>query len=164
MDVIWEELTHGLPDSRQLIHVLTRLLASVVLGATIGYQREIKGKPAGIKTHILASLGTATVVVACLNAGFESDALSRVIQGIVTGIGFLGAGAILKLDDKRDIQGLTTAASIWAAATIGVAVGLGVLGVAIMGTVVTLLVLVILGEIEIHSRKEKMNDDAKDKS
>lgn len=155
MDVFWEELTYGLPDRRQLIHVLIRLTAAALLGALIGYQRERAGKPAGIKTHILATLGTTIFVVGCANAGFESDALSRVIQGIVTGIGFLGAGAILKLDDTRDIKGLTTAASIWAAAAIGVAVGLGVLGVALIGTTITLLVLTILGAIEIRSEKEK---------
>lgn len=158
MDVFWEELTYGLPDRRQFIHLLIRLTAAALLGAAIGYQRELAGKPAGIKTHILATLGTTIFVVACVHAGFQSDALSRVIQGIVTGIGFLGAGAILKLDEKRDIKGLTTAASIWAAAAIGVAVGLGVLGVAIIGTVITILVLIILGTIEIRSFDEKADE------
>lgn len=162
MDIFWEELTHGLPDTRQLIHVLIRLTAAALLGALIGYQRERAGKPAGIKTHILATLGTTIFVIGCANAGFESDALSRVIQGIVTGIGFLGAGAILKLDEKRDIKGLTTAASIWAAAAIGVSVGLGVLGVAIIGTAITLLVLTILGAIEIRTQKEDAEIAAKD--
>lgn len=155
MEIIWEELTHGLPDSRQFIHVLIRLISAALLGALIGYQRELAGKPAGIKTHILATLGTTIFIIACANAGFQADALSRVIQGIVTGIGFLGAGAILKLDEKRDIKGLTTAASIWAAAAIGVAVGLGVLGVAIIGTVITVLVLTILSRFEIRSFREK---------
>lgn len=155
MDVFWEELTYGLPDSRQLIHVLIRLTAAALLGALIGYQRELAGKPAGLKTHILATLGTTVFIIACANAGFQADALSRVIQGIVTGIGFLGAGAILKLDEKRDIKGLTTAASIWAAAAIGVAVGLGVLGVAIIGAVITVLVLTILSRFEILSYKER---------
>lgn len=155
MDVIWEELTYGLPDGRQVIHVLIRLTAAALLGALIGYQRELAGKPAGIKTHIMATLGTTIFVVACANAGFQSDALSRVIQGIVTGIGFLGAGAILKLDEARDIKGLTTAASIWAAAAIGVAVGLGVLGVAIIGAVITVFILTILGKFEIRSFYEK---------
>lgn len=155
MDVFWEELTYGLPDSRQLIHVLIRLISAALLGALIGYQRELAGKPAGIKTHILATLGTTVFIIACANAGFQADALSRVIQGIVTGIGFLGAGAILKLDEKRDIKGLTTAASIWTAAAIGVAVGLGVLGVAIIGTVITVLVLTILSRFEIRTFKER---------
>ena len=158
MDIIWEELTYGLPDTRQLIHLMLKLLAATFFGALIGYQRERVGKPAGIKTHILATLGTTVFVVGCMSAGFQTDALSRVIQGIVTGIGFLGAGAILKLDEKRDIKGLTTAASIWATAAIGVAVGLGVLGVAIIGTVITLLVLTIIGAIEIRSFKEKAEE------
>lgn len=154
MDVFWEELTYGLPDKRQLIHLLIKLVAAILLGAAIGFQRELAGKPAGIKTHILATLGTTVFVLACMNAGFQNDALSRVIQGVVTGIGFLGAGAILKLDDKRDIKGLTTAASIWTAAAIGVAVGLGVLGVAIIATIFTVVILTILGAIEIRTEKE----------
>lgn len=160
MDVFFEELTTGLPDTRQLIHLLIKLIAAILLGAAIGYQREISGKPAGIKTHILATLGTTVFVLACMSAGFQSDALSRVIQGVVTGIGFLGAGAILKLDDQRDIKGLTTAASIWTAAAIGIAVGLGVLGVAIIATIFTVVILTILGAIEIRSLEEKAKDMA----
>jgi putative Mg2+ transporter-C (MgtC) family protein len=119
MDIIWEELSYGFPDIRQFAHVIIRLIASVILGAAIGLQRERVGKPAGIKTHMLATLGTTVFVLACISYGMSSDGLSRVIQGIVTGIGFLGAGAILKLDEKRDIKGLTTAASIWISAAIG---------------------------------------------
>lgn len=160
MDIFWEELTYGLPDKRQFVHVLIKLAAATLLGALIGYQREKVGKPAGIKTHILATLGTTVFIIACINAGFQSDALSRVIQGIVTGIGFLGAGAILKLDEKRDIQGLTTAASIWGAAAIGVAVGLGVLGVALLGTFFMFIVLTVLGAIEFHSEKSGEKDSS----
>jgi putative Mg2+ transporter-C (MgtC) family protein len=150
MDIVWEELTYGLPDARQFIHVLIRLIASVFLGAVIGLQRERVGKPAGIKTHILATLGTTVFVLACTGYGMSSDGLSRVIQGIVTGIGFLGAGAILKLDEKRDIKGLTTAASIWISAAIGVAVGLGGLGLALLATILTLIVLAVLGKFELR--------------
>lgn len=155
MDIIWEELTYGLPDTRQFIHVLIRLISSAFLGAVIGLQRERAGKPAGIKTHILATLGTTVFVLACTGYGMSSDGLSRVIQGIVTGIGFLGAGAILKLDESRDIKGLTTAASIWISAAIGVAVGLGGLGLAILATLLTTLVLAILGSIEMKFRKDE---------
>ncbi len=161
MDIIWEELTHGLPDTRQFIQVLIRLIASVFLGAVIGLQREKAGKPAGIKTHILATLGTTVFVLACAGYGMSSDGLSRVIQGIVTGIGFLGAGAILKLDESRDIKGLTTAASIWTSAAIGVAVGLGGLGLALLATILTLIVLAVLGKIELNDVK---NDDSKAES
>jgi putative Mg2+ transporter-C (MgtC) family protein len=148
MDIFWEELTYGLPDARQFIHVLIRLTAAILLGAAIGLQREKRGKPAGIKTHILAAFGTTVFVLACTGYGMNSDGLSRVIQGITTGIGFLGAGAILKLDEKHDIKGLTTAASIWVSAAIGVAVGLGVLGLALLATILTLIVLAVLGRIE----------------
>lgn len=161
MDIFWEELTYGLPDTRQFIHVLIRLIASTLLGAVIGLQRERVGKPAGIKTHILATLGTTVFVLACAGYGMSSDGLSRVIQGIVTGIGFLGAGAILKLDEKRDIKGLTTAASIWISAAIGVAVGLGGLGLALLATILTLIVLAVLGKIELRVVKD---DDAEAES
>ena len=150
MDIIWEELSYGFPDIRQFTHVMIRLVAATLLGAVIGLQREKAGKPAGIKTHILATLGTTVFLLACSSYGMKEDALSRVIQGIVTGIGFLGAGAILKLDEKRDIKGLTTAASIWISAAIGVAVGLGALGLAILATVLTMAVLAVLGSMEMR--------------
>jgi putative Mg2+ transporter-C (MgtC) family protein len=141
MDVIWEELMAGLGDTRQLIHVLVRLTAAALLGAVIGIQRERAGKPAGLRTHMLVTLGTAVFVLACAGVGMSSDGLSRVIQGVVTGIGFIGAGSILKLSEQRDVQGLTTAAGVWMTAAVGVAVGIGSLGVAILSTVFTLAIL-----------------------
>jgi putative Mg2+ transporter-C (MgtC) family protein len=158
MDIIWEELSYGFPDIRQFAHVIIRLIASVFLGAAIGLQRERVGKPAGIKTHMLATLGTTVFVLACINFGMNSDGLSRVIQGIVTGIGFLGAGAILKLDEMRDIKGLTTAASIWISSAIGVSVGLGALGLALLATILTLLVLAIIGSLELRVFKNEKTD------
>ncbi len=158
MDIFWEELSYGFPDFRQFAHVIIRLIAAVVLGAAIGLQRERAGKPAGIRTHILGTLGTTVFVLACAGYGMNSDGLSRVIQGIVTGIGFLGAGAILKLDEKRDIKGLTTAASIWTSAGIGVAVGLGGLGLALLATLLTLIVLAILGSLEARFFKHEKSD------
>jgi putative Mg2+ transporter-C (MgtC) family protein len=148
MDIFWEELSYGFPDLRQFAHVIIRLIAAVVLGAAIGLQRERMGKPAGIRTHILATLGTTVFVLACIGYGMKEDALSRVIQGITTGIGFLGAGAILKLDETRDIKGLTTAASIWVSSGIGVAVALGGLGLAMLTTILALIVLAIIGRLE----------------
>ena len=97
---------------------------------------------------MLVSLGTAVIVLACSGVGMSSDSVSRVVQGIVTGIGFLGAGAILKLDREREIQGLTTAAGIWMTAAIGVAVGLGSLGVALLSTVFTLVILALAGLLD----------------
>lgn len=152
MDVIWEELLSGLPDAQRLLHVLVRLVAATVLGAVIGAQRERAGKPAGLRTHMLVTTGTAVFVLACSGVGMGEDALSRVIQGIVTGIGFLGAGSILKLDRERDIQGLTTAAGVWMTAAVGVAVGLGSLGVALLSTVFTLIILSLAKRFEPPAR------------
>ena len=155
MDPLWHELTNGFPDRKRLIIVLLRVFAAVLLGAVVGLERERAGKPAGLRTHMLVSLGTAVVVIACQDSTMSLDGLSRVIQGIVTGIGFIGAGTILKLNEQREIQGLTTAAGLWMTAAIGVAVGLGILGVAVIGTLVTVLILVL--EHFIDSRRNTQN-------
>ena len=155
MDIIWEELTSGLPDARQLVHVIIRLLAATLLGAVVGYQRERAGKPAGLRTHILVCLGTAVFVLSCAGVGMSLDGLSRVIQGIVTGIGFIGAGSILKLSEERDVQGLTTAAGVWMTAAIGVSVGLGSLGIALLGTLFTLVILALAGPFELRIEKRR---------
>jgi putative Mg2+ transporter-C (MgtC) family protein len=143
MELLWQELTAGLPDARQLAIVIIRVIAATVLGAIVGIEREKAGKPAGLRTHILVSLGTAVVVLTCSASGMDMDGLSRVIQGIVTGIGFIGAGSILKLNEERDIRGLTTAAGLWMTGAIGVAAGLGALGVAFIGTILALIVLTL---------------------
>jgi putative Mg2+ transporter-C (MgtC) family protein len=155
MDPLWHELTNGFPDRNRLLIVLVRVFAAVLLGAVVGVERERAGKPAGLRTHMLVSLGTAVVVIACQDATMSMDGLSRVIQGIVTGIGFIGAGTILKLNEQREIQGLTTAAGLWMTAAIGVAAGLGILGVAVIGTLVTVLILVL--EHFIDSRRKTQN-------
>ncbi len=158
MDIFWEELTAGLPNARQLVHVIIRLIAATLLGAVVGIQREKAGKPAGLRTHILVSLGTAVFILACSGAGMSSDGLSRVIQGIVTGIGFLGAGSILKLNEERDIKGLTTAAGVWMTAAIGVAVGLGSLGVALLTTLLTVIILALAGLYDQRAEKKQAAD------
>jgi putative Mg2+ transporter-C (MgtC) family protein len=157
MDPLWHELTNGFPDRERLIIVLLRVFAAVLFGAVVGIERERAGKPAGLRTHMIVSLGTAVVVIGCQDAGMSLDGLSRVIQGIVTGIGFIGAGTILKLNEQREIQGLTTAAGLWMTAAIGVAAGLGILGVALIGTLVTVLVLVL--EHFIDSRRNTQKKD-----
>ena len=158
MDIFWEELLSGLPDARSLTHALIRLMAATVLGAIIGAQRERAGKPAGLRTHMLVTTGTAVFVLACSGVGMGQDALSRVIQGIVTGLGFIGAGSILKLEGERHVEGLTTAAGVWMTAAVGVAVGLGSLGVAILSTVFTLIILSLAKRFEPrlgHARAEQ---------
>jgi putative Mg2+ transporter-C (MgtC) family protein len=164
VDIIWEELTAGLPDLRQLAHVLIRLVAATLLGAIVGFERERARKPAGLRTHMLVALGTAVFVLACSGAGMSLDGVSRVIQGIVTGIGFIGAGSILKLSEERDIQGLTTAAGVWMTAAIGVAVGLGSLGVAVLSTFFTVIILALAatGELQPNTQPAAKSADSKD--
>jgi putative Mg2+ transporter-C (MgtC) family protein len=112
--------------------VLLRLGAAVLAGALIGFDREIRDKPAGLRTLALVALGSALIVLTA-HPGATADSTSRVIQGIVTGIGFLGAGTILRGRTERSIHGLTTAASIWLAAGIGVASGLALWPLVLMG-------------------------------
>ncbi len=137
-----------MPDSREVVRVLIRLLAALMAGGIIGYQRERAGKAAGLRTHMLVALGTALFVIAAAEAGMQQDAMSRVVQGLVTGIGFLGAGAILKLEDQQVIRGLTTATGIWMTAALGVAIGLGHLGTAAIGVLLAWLVLAALIRLE----------------
>lgn len=153
-EILWQELTHGLPDATQLIHVIVRLVAATVLGAIIGIQREQAGKPAGLRTHILVAVGAALFVTACAGVGMSLEGQSRVIQGIATGISFIGAGAILKLSEEREIQGLTTAAGIWMTTAIGVAVGLGSLGLALLSTGLTWIVLALILRYEKRIEKD----------
>ena len=158
--VLWQELTLGLRDSDQLAHVIIRLLAATILGGLVGIQRESTRKPAGLRTHVLVSVATAAFVIACASS-MSSDGLSRVIQGIVTGIGFIGAGNILKLSHEHEIKGLTTAASVWMSAAIGVTTGLGALGIALMITVLALIIL-SLARLE-HSIEQRWKKDEQTK-
>lgn len=150
MELLWHELTLGLGSSRQMVQVLIRLIVAALCGALVGVQRQRARKPAGLRTHILVSLTSALVVVACSGMGMNLDAQSRVIQGLLTGIGFLGAGSILKLSHEHDIKGLTTAAGLWTMAAIGIACGVGTIGIALIGTGLTLIVLALVKEIEDH--------------
>jgi len=125
MNPLIEELRNGLPDAQGAARILVRLLAAVVFGAIIGVEREHVGKAAGLRTHLLVALGSAVFVLAPIEAGMASTDVSRIVQGLAAGIGFIGAGTILKLTDEREIRGLTTAASIWLTAGVGVAAGLG---------------------------------------
>jgi putative Mg2+ transporter-C (MgtC) family protein len=155
MDLLWQELTTGFPDRTRLAIVSIRLIAAVLLGGFLGIERERVGKPAGLRTHTIVCLATTLVVLACTEVKMSPDGLSRVIQGIVTGIGFVGAGSILKLSEQREIKGLTTAAGLWMTAIIGIAVGLGSLGLAVIGTVLTLLVLVLEHVVDSHITHKK---------
>jgi len=129
-----------------------RLALSGTLGALLGVQRERVHSAAGLRTHILVGLGTAVFVLAEVESGADQTALSRVIQGIVAGIGFLGAGAILKIGDRVEVLGLTTAASIWVTAAVGVASGLGHVWLA---TLAALFGWIVLGPLKALERHDK---------
>jgi putative Mg2+ transporter-C (MgtC) family protein len=162
MDILLEELTGGLPDWNQFIRYVIRLVAAMILGAIIGFERERAGKAAGLRTHMLVAMGSALFVISCAAAEMTTEGLSRVVQGIATGIGFIGAGAILKRGDEREIEGLTTAAGIYMTAATGVAVGLGRLGLALLSVLLTLVVLGLLGYVSARISKDihAPHDDA----
>ena len=121
-----------------------RLVLAVVLGGLLGFEREVAGKAAGVRTHMLVTMGTALFVMAIEQDGASDAAVSRVIQGIAAGIGFICAGTILKGRDMADVQGLTTAGGLWLATAIGVTVGLGRGATAIVATGLALLILHVL--------------------
>ncbi len=151
MDGVWGDVYSTLrsefadiPDVAELTRALTRLTLAIVLGGLIGFEREAAGKAAGLRTHMLVALGSALFVLVPLMAGMQVADMSRVLQGVASGIGFLGAGAIIKLNNEENIQGLTTAASIWTVAAIGVACGLGRESTAVVGTLFGLVILQVL--------------------
>lgn len=150
MNLLIEEFSTGMPDLRELFRVILRLVFAALVGGVIGYDRERAGKAAGLRTHMLVSVGAAICVIAPFQLGFDSADLSRIIQGLVTGIGFLGGGAILKSKEEAHIEGLTTAAGIWLTAGLGVAVGLGGIGIALLCVVFALVILTVLQRVETH--------------
>ncbi len=120
--------------------MVLRLLLATVLGAIIGYQRERAGKPAGLRTHILICVGAALFTIASIYGFGTSGDAARVAAGVVAGIGFLGAGAIIR-GGEGIVAGLTTAATIWAVAGIGLAAGAGLY---IISAVTTAIILIVL--------------------
>jgi putative Mg2+ transporter-C (MgtC) family protein len=129
------------------LEIALRLLLAAVLGALIGYQRERAHKPAGLRTHMLICLGSA-LFATLSEFGFSSNVdTSRIAAGVVTGIGFLGAGAIIR-NPEGIVVGLTTAASIWAIAAIGLAAGAGMYIAAAVATVIVLIILLLPHHIQ----------------
>lgn len=134
------------PDVAQFTRLTLRLLVAALLGGLLGLQRERHGKDAGVRTHMLVALGAALFVLVPQQAGMEAGDLSRVIQGVVAGVGFLCAGTILKSSDDQ-VRGLTTAAGIWLTAAIGIAAGLGREMTAALSTVLALAILSMEGPL-----------------
>ena len=131
-----------------------RLLAAAGLALLLGLERELRGKPAGLRSHMLVSLGAATFIIMGMHillATAEGDPSARIdptriVQGIIGGIGFLGAGCIIQ--SRGNVQGITTGASIWIAGAIGVACGIGTLALAGMVTLLALIIVMVLGRFE----------------
>jgi putative Mg2+ transporter-C (MgtC) family protein len=151
MKTLWQEVWKGvqadfsdLPDVAVVTQLVLRLLLATLLGSILGYQRERQGKEAGLRTHMLVCLGSAFFVLIPLQAGMPLGDLSRVLQGLISGIGFLAAGVILKQQASEQIHGLTTAAGLWLTASVGMAVGLGRESSAILGTVLAFMILALL--------------------
>ena len=134
-------------DAEQITRLFVRLLLAALLGGVLGYEREHRGKAAGVRTHMLVSMGSALFVLVPQLGGMQLADMSRVIQGIVAGIGFLGAGAIIKNHSEENVQGLTTAAGVWMTSAIGIACGLGRESTAVIGALLALIVLALVPKL-----------------
>ncbi|WP_460146134.1 MgtC/SapB family protein [Pseudomonas sp. S2_A02] len=152
MDAWWHEVWVTLQgefadigDAKQFTQIIVRLLIAALLGGILGFEREHKGKAAGVRTHMLVALGAALFVLVPQMSGSQADAMSRVVQGVIAGIGFLGAGTILKnTDDEAHVKGLTTAAGLWMTAAIGVSAGIGREATAVFSTLLALTIFSVM--------------------
>ena len=127
-ETIGQTIAHefsDLGDLAQVTQLVVRLVLAALLGGMLGLQRERQGKPAGIRTHMLVAASSALIVFVPQQMGMDEEAVSRVIQGLLAGVGFVCAGAILKLEREEQVHGLTTAAGVWMTAAIGIACGMG---------------------------------------
>jgi putative Mg2+ transporter-C (MgtC) family protein len=170
MDGVWQQISEtaikefsDLGDAAQATRLVLRLSVAALLGGLLGIEREHKGKAAGIRTHMLVAMGSALFVLVAQQSGILAGDMSRVIQGLIAGIGFLGAGTILKGHDEEKVKGLTTAAGIWMTAAIGMAAGLGLEVTAMLSTVLALvifsLVPYVVGWLEKSGEESKSGDD-----
>ena len=143
-----------IPDLAQATRLVLRLALAALLGGLLGWERESAGKAAGVRTHMLVAMGAALFVMLALQTGAQANEASRVMQGVIAGVGFLGAGTILKDNSQGDapplVRGLTTAAGIWLTAAIGVACGLGEEATAVLSA---LIVWAILSAVPLLLRK-----------
>jgi putative Mg2+ transporter-C (MgtC) family protein len=142
------------------LEMLGRLVLAAALGFLIGLERELAGQPAGERTHALASLGAAVFALISVMAFPGSDP-ARVAAGVVTGLGFLGAGMILK-EKEREVQGLTTAAGIWAVGGIGLAIGAGLYELGVTAAVLVGLLLALERLLKIDKRLERRRRGRRD--
>ena len=150
--------------------IVLRLGSATLAGAVLGLNRELRGKPAGLRTNALVSLGAALLILASLGIATASDAalqanvVSRAIQGIITGIGFLGAGVILRDTGGTQVHGITTAATIWLTAALGVLCGAGMWPIALLGAGLTLVILIVGTPLDrfLHRKFPKLSEHNRD--
>jgi putative Mg2+ transporter-C (MgtC) family protein len=151
VDVVLETVAAEFADAgdiAQFTRIVVRLTLASVLGFALGFEREQQGKAAGVRTHMLVAIGSAMFVLIPQQTGIVPADMSRVIQGLVAGVGFLCAGTILKHGrDEQQVQGLTTAAGLWMTAAIGMACGLGRETTAIVSTLLALAVLSLVPRV-----------------
>jgi putative Mg2+ transporter-C (MgtC) family protein len=136
---------------------ISAILLAVCCGAAIGLERQLKHKPAGLRTNILICLGAAVFTIISERMAGDKDAITRIAAQIVTGVGFLGAGAVIQ--DRGGIHGLTTAATIWLVASVGMACGAKLYLLAVISTIITIIVLLGLGQLEKFFRHSKENNE-----
>ena len=144
-----------IPDAAQITRIILRLMVAGILGGLLGYEREQKGKSAGVRTHMLVSIGSALFVLIPQQAGASTADLARVLQGLTAGVGFLGAGAIVFGNREVEARGLTTAAGIWVTAAIGIAAGMGRESTAVLSALVALFIFSVVPWIHRAKRKDK---------
>ena len=150
----------GFDFNSDWILIASRLAAALLAGAILGINRDLHHKSAGLRTLSLVSIGSALVVMATLLMTHGSgEAVSRVIQGLVTGVGFLGAGVIIHHEPERRVEGLTTAASVWVSAGLGAACGAGLGILALLALVATMIILVLGGSVERSIERRFLKSD-----
>ena len=159
---MWQEIWNtvvvefsDMPDATQITRITLRLLVAAALGGLLGYERKVQGKSAGVRTHMMVAIGAALFVLIPQQAGASTADLTRVLQGLIAGVGFLGTGAIILGTKQVETRGLTTAAGIWVTAAIGVAAGMGRESTAVLSTLVALFVLSVVPWIVRDNRKSK---------
>jgi putative Mg2+ transporter-C (MgtC) family protein len=162
MNAMWQEIWRGvqtdfsdLPGVAEVTQVVIRLLLAALLGGLLGFERERQGKEAGLRTHMLVALGAAIFVLIPHQAGMLLADMSRVLQGVIAGVGFLGAGTILKQNQPEQIHGLTTAAGLWLTAAVGIAAGLGREASAILATVLAFIILSLMPRVRPKANIEE---------
>ena len=154
MDGWWHEIYKtimaefsDLPTAVEFTRVILRLAIAAILGALLGLEREHSGKAAGVRTHMLVAVGAAIFVLVPQQMQMPDAEVSRVIQGVITGVGFLGAGTILKSTSEETVKGLTTAAGLWLTAAVGIAAGLGREGSAVLSAFLAFVILHLVPKI-----------------